>query len=78
MSFSRGVRRLLAALAMVALIFGAYGASETREALRYGTSLHDGVESLILSAFFLLIAVVVFRLKSKRGSLSAATPRQRR
>jgi uncharacterized membrane protein len=77
MGFSRGVYKLLSALVLLTLLFGAYGVSELREAWRYGTSTHDGVEALVVGAFFLAILVVVVRLKRKRrpGGFSGETPR---
>ena len=57
---------VLSVLVLLTLLFGAYGVSELREAWRYGTSTHDGVEALSVGALFLAILVVVVRLTRKR------------
>jgi hypothetical protein len=56
-------------MALFALMFGAYGVRETREAFRYGTSVRDGVEALVVAALLLTILVVVWRKRAVKHAV---------
>ena len=42
--------RMHAALLIIVGLFGGYGVKEIRGAIQYGTSVHDGVEALVMGA----------------------------
>jgi hypothetical protein len=58
--------RLQIGLALLALMFGAYGVHEMMEARQYGTSLRDGAEALLMGGVFVLILTVTLLIKQRR------------
>ena len=61
--------RLQLGLAVVMVVFGAYGVREIQEAWQSGASTRDGMEALAIGGVLLAILVVVtwFRLRRRPG-----------
>jgi hypothetical protein len=57
--------KLVAALVLVVLVFGAYGAKELVQAYALGTSPKDGYEALVVAAVLLVTLAVVLILRRR-------------
>ena len=58
--------RLEVGLALVTLIFVAYGVHEAQEAMKYGTSTRDGLEAIAIGGVFASILIVTLWVKHRR------------
>ena len=55
------------ALLVFTFLFGAYGISELLEASRYGTSLRDGLEALLIATITFALFVLATIVKRRRA-----------